>query len=460
MASALTVGDKLHADYYGEFYPATVVAISDSKKRAKAPVKVNYVGFGEESDAWLSLDKLKSKKAGLKGVAANPKAKVKVKAKAKKEKKEKKDEKPAEPKPITILAGHAMDKAKTEVYNPEWVPGGDEGGVDTNTLPWLPLKHVPGVSFKPLRVSKETGAFTILLKMPAGTVMPTHVILGPQDTFILSGELTYPSGALKGSLGPGIWGYTPALAKLEGTKATKDTEYLATFYAPVAFLGGDGSVKSLLTGVDVRSAAEKAGIRLLPSTLLEALEEKPAMELKAPAEANNLSEEQSKQLCGRAADIATELTNPHYVDTNTLPWIGAPDDLIKIKVMRISAETGTVSLIVKQNGPAPPHYHLGPADFFITQGKIGYRAGPKEGYGPGTYMYEPAGARHEATQPVETDLIYTANVYGPIQFDSGVGTKVEMVFSWMSYLEAAKAFNSPLMASTFENDSSLLAPSI
>merc|ERR1719247_2191918 len=173
-----------------------------------------------------------------------------------------------------------------------------------------------------------------------------------------------------------------------------------------------------------------------------------------------ISSAESAALLSKAQDTITELANPHYVDANALPWIGAPDDEIKIKIMRISAETGTVSMIVKQNGAAPPHYHLGPADFFITSGRIGYRAGPKEGYGAGTYMYEPAGTRHEATQPVEVDLVYTANVYGPIQFDSGVGTKVEMVFSWMSYLEAAKAFNSPLLASTFPDDSTLLAPSM
>merc|ERR550514_2240038 len=133
-------------------------------------------------------------------------------------------------------------------------------------------------------------------------------------------------------------------------------------------------------------------------------------------------------------DTVTELKNPHCVDTNALPWICNPEmPDIALKVMRISTETGTVSLIVRQNGQAPPHYHLGPADFFITSGKIGYRAGPPEGYGAGTYMLEPAGARHEATQPVECDLIYTANVWGPIQFDSGVGTKVEMVLSWMQY---------------------------
>ena len=66
---------------------------------------------------------------------------------------------------------------------------------------------------------------------------------------------------------------------------------------------------------------------------------------------------------------------------------------------------------VRQNGQAPPHYHLGPADFFVLSGHIGYRAGPPAGYGPGTYIYEPAGARHEATQRVpgteSEDLIYT-----------------------------------------------------
>jgi hypothetical protein len=228
------------------------------------------------------------------------------------------------------------------------------------------------------------------------------------------------------------------------------------------FLDGHGNMSrgGLLTGVDVSNLASENGIRLLPTTLKEALQEKQVLAMKGTAQPLAVSREDAAALCARAdVAIVTELANPHYVDTNALPWIGAPDDAIKLKVMRVSAETGTVSLIVKQNGAAPPHYHLGPADFFVTSGKIGYRAGPPSGYGVGTYMYEPAGARHEATQPIETDLIYTSNVYGPIQFDSGPGTKVEAVASWMTYLEAAQAFNSPLLANTFENDSSLLAPS-
>lgn len=80
MADKLEVGMKLHAAYTdGEFYPATVAAISESKRRAKAPVKVHYVGWGDEEDAWLALDSLKSK--NLPKVKAEPKAKAKAKAK-------------------------------------------------------------------------------------------------------------------------------------------------------------------------------------------------------------------------------------------------------------------------------------------------------------------------------------------------------------------------------------------
>lgn len=373
-------------------------------------------------------------------------------------------EEPAAPPPEqTVLGFDQLQKAENAIYNPEWIPGGDEGGVDTNTLPWIDLPQIPGALMKPLRVGKESGSFTILIKLKQGLVMPTHVNMGAQDIYILSGELQYSQGPLaqgpsQGKVTPGMWGYIPALARMEGAKANKDTEFLSTYYAPVAFFDALGKPSTLLTAVDVQAAAQKANITLLPCTLKDALTDNKKL---APgkADANNLSPEDYVALCSRADAVPSDkLSNPHFVDTNELPWIGDPP--IQLKVVRVSAETGAVALIVKQNGQAPPHYHLGPADFFITQGRIGYRAGPPEGYGPGTYMYEPAGARHESTQPVETDLVYTANVYGPIQFDSGVGTPVVMVLSWMTYLQMAQAANSPLLASNFPDDSCLIAPSI
>jgi len=354
--------------------------------------------------------------------------------------------------------GKGIDtKAK---YNPEWKAEGYEGGVDTHSLPWIEIPQMAGCSMKPLRVSDETGAFTAIVKARKGTILPTHVHLGPSDTFILSGKMRIQNGPMAGSIGPGMWGYTPAGAKMEGTLAEEDTEYLATFYGPVAFLdesqstSSGVSASSILTGQGVREMARKAGSTLLPNTLAAAIEQKSSA-YSGPPEPLAATDVELQALCSRAgAVVEAELSNPYYVDTNSLPWIIDPDAPdIGLKVMRVSAETGSVSLIVRQNGQAPPHYHLGPADFFITSGRIGYRAGPEDGFGPGTYMYEPAGARHEATQRItDDDLIYTANVWGPIQFDSGVGSAPLMVMSWMTYLAAAEAFNSPLIASAFPGD--------
>jgi len=84
MVEYLEVGIKLHAMYKeaGEYYPATVASINP--KRKKAPVKVHYTAYGEEADAWVSVDMLKSK-ALPKDKAAKP-AKATEKKTAPKEK--------------------------------------------------------------------------------------------------------------------------------------------------------------------------------------------------------------------------------------------------------------------------------------------------------------------------------------------------------------------------------------
>jgi hypothetical protein len=107
---------------------------------------------------------------------------------------------------------------------------------------------------------------------------------------------------------------------------------------------------------------------------------------------------------------------------------------------------------------ADPHTHIGASDFLVLQGRLGVRAGPPEGYGPGIWFYEPAGARHDATQRVtDEDLIYTANLYGPVMFDSGPGTQIESLLSWVEYKAMAEAGGVKLVPSTRPDDSSLLA---
>ena len=53
-------------------------------------------------------------------------------------------------------------------FNPEFDPDGNEGGVDTNLLPWLPLSGVTAFSIKPLRASMESGMFSMIIRLEQG----------------------------------------------------------------------------------------------------------------------------------------------------------------------------------------------------------------------------------------------------------------------------------------------------
>jgi hypothetical protein len=265
---------------------------------------------------------------------------------------------------------------------------------------------------------------------------------------------------MAGALAPGTWGYIPANAKVDRFIATEDVEFLGNFYGAVAFLNENGGVSSILTALDLLAAAKEEGVTLVPNTLAECMQERPPA-YEGQAEPLAIAGTNTKALVAEAENIADvgRSVHPHFVDTRAIPWIenpSVPD--MGLKVLRVSEETGITSLIVRHNGVAGPHYHLGAADFMVLNGRIGYRAGPPEGYGPGVWFYEPAGARHEETQRVsDEDLIYTANVYGPLQFDEGVGTPIIEVLSWMQYKELAAAADVDLVHNTFEGDSSLMA---
>jgi quercetin dioxygenase-like cupin family protein len=347
-------------------------------------------------------------------------------------------------------------------YNPDFDPTGIEGGVDTNTLPWIEIAQAPGMAFKPLRASNESGMFSSVVKFAAGADLGSMVHLGAADLMVLSGRMRYTQEPLAGVVEPGVWGYIPANTRVEGLVVEEDTELLMNFYGPVAFVDSSSSaVTSVLTSLDVQLAARSGGIALVPNTLAECMQPRPQVAA-APGVPLAIAGGDAGKLVDEAgvAAIDSGSSHPHFVDTRAIPWLSDPAlPEIALKIMRVSEETGTTSLIVRHNGVAGPHYHLGAADFLILSGHLGYRAGPPEGYGPGVWFYEPAGARHDATQRVgdDVDLIYTANVYGPVQFDEGRDTPIVAVQSWMQYKAAAEAIGTPLVANVFEDDASLLA---
>eukprot|EP00931_Biecheleriopsis_adriatica_P109872 TRINITY_DN8413_c0_g2_i1.p1 TRINITY_DN8413_c0_g2~~TRINITY_DN8413_c0_g2_i1.p1 ORF type:complete len:154 (+),score=52.68 TRINITY_DN8413_c0_g2_i1:49-462(+) len=58
--SGLEKGMRVQAEADGVWYAADVVQVSDSKSRAKAPVKISFKGW-EGYDEWVSGDRLRSK---------------------------------------------------------------------------------------------------------------------------------------------------------------------------------------------------------------------------------------------------------------------------------------------------------------------------------------------------------------------------------------------------------------
>lgn len=346
-------------------------------------------------------------------------------------------------------------------YNPEYDPTGLEGGIDTNTLPWIAVERVPGLSFKPMRASPESGLFSIIIKVDEATTLPPATYYGGMDMLLLSGEVAYSKDDATSILRPGSWGYFAANSHSDRLEARRTAEILCTFYGPVAFDGKSGDAPYILSSAAILASVAEHKIATVPSTLSGCVTEN-VERFEGEGVPLAIADKDASALVVASSDGVMEnsvINHPYFVDTRSVPWVSPPNvpDL-DMKILRVSEETGVISMIVRHNGVAPPHTHIGSADFLILHGRLGYRAGPPNGYGAGVWIFEPAGARHEATQRVsDEDLIYTANIYGPLAFDSGKGTPIVGMLSWIEYKALADAAGAKLVPSSYPGDKTLLA---
>jgi 2,4'-dihydroxyacetophenone dioxygenase len=120
----------------------------------------------------------------------------------------------------------------------------DQEWIDTGT----------GNQFIVLRISKETGAWSALVKAPAGQVNAPHTHIGPADFYVISGGFDYRGGSARA----GDWVYEPAGAVHEATTHPMDTVYLANVYGPVAFHDGKGGFSSILDWRAVQAMVDVA----------------------------------------------------------------------------------------------------------------------------------------------------------------------------------------------------------
>jgi anti-sigma factor ChrR (cupin superfamily) len=130
-----------------------------------------------------------------------------------------------------------LDAALVRSNDAEWIASGD------------------GNEFKVLRISKETGAWSALIKAPAGQVNAAHTHLGPADFLVLSGQIDYRGGSAKA----GDYIYEPAGAVHDATTHPVETVYFANVYGPVAIHGKDGSIAGVLDWRAVKAMVDSGG---------------------------------------------------------------------------------------------------------------------------------------------------------------------------------------------------------
>jgi 2,4'-dihydroxyacetophenone dioxygenase len=279
--------------------------------------------------------------------------------------------------------------------------------IRTREQPWTDMGG--GNQAIVLRVSKETGFFSMLIKAPAGQVNQPHTHIGAADFYVISGGFDYRGGSARA----GDWVYEPAGAVHDATTHPMDTIYLANSYGPIAFHGKDGGYSHIADWRAIKAMQERAG---QPRTSGGERTPRPQSGGKAPSTGSPRV----------GAPAAFDALDASLIRTNDRPWndMGGGNQVI---VLRVSKETGFFSILIK--APAgqvnQPHTHIGPADFYVISGGFDYRGGSAR---EGDWVYEPAGAVHEATShPMDT--VYLANSYGPVAFH-GKNGGVAGIFDW------------------------------
>jgi quercetin dioxygenase-like cupin family protein len=99
-----------------------------------------------------------------------------------------------------------------------------------------------------------------------------------------------------------------------------------------------------------------------------------------------------------------------HVSTGDVPWRELPKG--GVKLLRRSPETGWMHNLLRGDPGQvnAPHTHQGPAMFYVIEGGFDFRGGSAK---VGDWVWEPAGAVHEATSHTE-HTIYIGTLFGAV----------------------------------------------
>jgi quercetin dioxygenase-like cupin family protein len=134
--------------------------------------------------------------------------------------------------------------------------------VHASQEPWLPF--YPGIGFKLLRATQETGHWTVLLNCSKGSSIPRHEHMGAGEYYIISGKMEVRGGVENGGITAmtGDYGYEPNGVIHDLTSFPEDTVLYFTNFGPIRYLDEDDNTVGFLDWQGVLKAAAEGSANL------------------------------------------------------------------------------------------------------------------------------------------------------------------------------------------------------
>jgi anti-sigma factor ChrR (cupin superfamily) len=115
-----------------------------------------------------------------------------------------------------------------------------------NKLEWIPLYD--DIAYKLLRISEETGTWTVIFRCKAGSHFAPHFHHGAGEFYVISGRMRYRAGEAV----TGDYGYEPLGVYHEKTDFPEDTDLLFTNHGPIAFVDDEKNITGIMNYAFVR----------------------------------------------------------------------------------------------------------------------------------------------------------------------------------------------------------------
>jgi quercetin dioxygenase-like cupin family protein len=128
--------------------------------------------------------------------------------------------------------------------------------------PWI--QFYPGIGFKLLRATQETGHWTVLLNCVKGSSIPRHEHLGAGEYYVVSGKMEVRGGVENGGITAitGDYGYEPNGVIHDMTNFPEDTVLYFTNFGPIRYIDDDNNTVGFLDWQGVMKAAEEGTAKI------------------------------------------------------------------------------------------------------------------------------------------------------------------------------------------------------